>query len=303
VKIALRICAENYRQTRDGVPQIIEALQRHSVGATFLFSLGPDRTGRAIRYGFSATAMRRATAEKTLSREGFAALCYGTVWPAPDIGNRCAKTMQEAKVAGFEVANHGWSHASWLHQIAEADAAWTTTEMQRAKKKFASIFDFEPTGHAAASWQMNIQSLRMTQRLGYQWASDSRGRHPFVPVWNGELIHCPQLPTTLPTFDELIGTDGHDSDNVHLQLHKLTTVDASAGHVFTVHADLYGGTTKSAFDALLAGWKDQGHQICSIGELNAGLDFAQLPRHELILAPVAGRAGLYLTQGDEFLSQ
>lgn len=302
MKIALRICAENYRQTHDGVPRLVEILQRHQVGASFLFSLGPDQTGRAVRHGFSAAATRRAMHEKVLARDGFPALLYGTAWPSPDVGRRCAQLMKDAKAAGFEAAVHGWSHYSWLQRIATADAAWTTAEMQRAQHKFTTIFESDAAGHGAAAWQMNIHALRLTQRLGYRWASDCRGTHPFVPVWNGELIHCPQLPTTLPTFDELVGTDGHTMDNAHQQLLKLTAIDAPAGHVFTVHADLYGGTAKASFEALLAGWGEQGHKVCSLGELRDGLDFARLPRHELVMAPVNGRAGLYLSQGEEFLS-
>ena len=53
-----------------------------------------------------------------------------------------------------------------------------------------------------------------TQRLGFDYCSDTRGTHPFIPMWNAEIIACPQLPTTLPTLDELIGVGGITPDNV-----------------------------------------------------------------------------------------
>jgi undecaprenyl phosphate-alpha-L-ara4FN deformylase len=51
---------------------------------------------------------------------------------------------------------------------------------------------------------MNRHALRLTQRLGFCYASDCRGKFPFIPVIDGEIVLCPQLPTTLPTLDELL---------------------------------------------------------------------------------------------------
>ena len=69
-------------------------------------------------------------------------------------------------------------------------------------------FGAAATVHGAAGWRMNGHALRFAEALGFVWCSDSRGTHPFLPIVDGETIHCPQLPTTLPTLDELIGVDG-----------------------------------------------------------------------------------------------
>ncbi|MBK7686640.1 MAG: polysaccharide deacetylase family protein [Rhodocyclaceae bacterium] len=302
MKIALRICAETYRSTREGVPRLVEILQQHKVGATFLFVLGPDQTGRAVRQGFSHQAMRRAEHESAIERYGFPTLLYGTVLPAPDISHRCTSILTETKAAGFETAVHGWNPQQWLGQINSANAIWTATQMQRAHQRYKEIFGDDAGGHGAAKWQMNVHALRLTQRLGYRWASDCRGTHPFVPVWNGEPIHCAQLPTSLPTFDELIGRDGHTAENVHQQLLKMTASTQSTEHVFSLTADFARMKLNSTLNSLLVGWAEQGHEICSLDTLRNSLDFATLPRHELTFRTVAGRAGLLLTQGDEFLS-
>ena len=52
-------------------------------------------------------------------------------------------------------------------------------------------------------------------------------RIPHLPVWNAELMRCPQLPTTLPTLDELIGLDGVTADNVAERLLALTQTPRS----------------------------------------------------------------------------
>ena len=250
--------------------------------------------------------MRRAANESAIEHYGFPTLMYGTALPAPDIGHRCARIMTEAKTAGFETAVGCWNHQRWQRQIESANATWTATEMQRAHQRYKEIFGCDSPGHGAASWQMNIHALRLTQRFGYRWASDCRGSHAFVPIWNGEPIHCPQLPTTLPTFDELIGNDGHTAENVHQHLLKLTAIAQpsmrNTGQVFSFNADHQRLKLDVALGNLLAGWAEQGHEICSLGLLRDDLDFAALPRHELTFRTVPGRAGLLLSQGDEFLS-
>ena len=105
---------------------------------------------------------------------------------------------------------------------------------------------------------MNVHALRATQRMGFDYCSDGRGTHPHLPVWNAELIRCPQLPTTLPTLDELIGREGVTEDNVAAHLLELTREPRPAGHVFTLHAELEGMRLVHRLDQLVVGWKAQG---------------------------------------------
>ena len=49
MKLALKIDVDTLRGTQEGVPRLVELLRKHGAGATFLFSLGPDHTGRALR--------------------------------------------------------------------------------------------------------------------------------------------------------------------------------------------------------------------------------------------------------------
>ena len=47
--LALKIDVDTLRGTREGVPNLVVLLKKYGADATFLFSLGPDHTGRAIK--------------------------------------------------------------------------------------------------------------------------------------------------------------------------------------------------------------------------------------------------------------
>lgn len=299
-RLALKIDVDTFRGTREGVPALAALLQKHETGGTFLFSLGPDHTGRAIRRAMRPGFMGKVGRTSVVSHYGVKTLLYGTLLPGPDIGKRCADVMRRVRDAGFEVGIHTWDHTRWQDGIHDADSNWTTWQMGIAVQRFREIFGEEPHVHGAAGWQMNVHAFRRTQSLGFLYASDTRGTHPFIPVVRAEIVACPQFPTTLPTMDELIGLDGVNAGNVADRLLERTAADPR-DHVFTLHAELEGMQLLPAFERLLEGWKAQGFTLCPVGDLFADTTVATLPLHTIVEVPVAGRSGTLATQGPAFL--
>lgn len=300
--LALKIDVDTYRGTLQGVPRLVEILRRHGADATFLFSLGRDHTGRAIKRAFRPGFMNKVSRTSVLSHYGIKTLLYGTLLPGPAIGRGCAGILRGVRDAGFELGIHCWDHVKWQDGVAGADMAWTERELKQARDQFANVFGAEARVHGAAGWQMNRHALRMTQRLGFDYASDCRGMYPFMPVWDAEVVQCPQLPTTLPTLDELIGMDSLDENNVHQYLLEVTRNPPSWGHVFTLHAELEGMKLAPVFERLLLGWKQQGYELVSMQKIHDGLSADELPRHEVVQGEVPGRSGTLLLQGPEFLA-
>src|SRR5678816_4724561 len=164
--------------------------------------------------------------------------------------------------------SHTWDHVVWQDGVASANEDWTQWQMSLAVQRFKEVFGEEPTVHGAAGWQMNSHAYRRTQALGFRYASDTRGTHPFIPVVRAEIVGCPQFPTTLPTLDEMIGLDGVTEANVAERLLEMTKA-ADRDHVYTLHAELEGMKLAAAFDKLLAGWKAQGYEPVSYTHLRA----------------------------------
>jgi peptidoglycan/xylan/chitin deacetylase (PgdA/CDA1 family) len=295
-KIALKIDVDTYRGTREGVPRLVETLQRHHAQASFYFSLGPDHTGRAIKRVFRPGFMKKVSRTSVLEHYGFKTLLYGTLLPGPDIGRHCADIMRNVRDAGFEVGIHCYDHIRWQDHVAGKGAKWTQREMQRAVDRFVEVFGEEPKAHAAAGWQTNRYALRLTQSLGFDYSSDTRGTQPFIPTWDAEIIACPQLPTTLPTLDELIGRDGITTENVAQHLLDITRTPSATGHVYTLHAELEGQKWMPIFEQLLQGWQEQGYELVSMRQYLQGLKVADLPRHEVKAGTVEGRSGTLAVQ-------
>jgi hypothetical protein len=97
------------------------------------------------------------------------------------------------------------------------------------------------------------------------------------------------MPTTLPTLDELIGQHGVDEDNVASTLLQLTERDAD--QVYTLHAELEGGLLSPAFEALLDGWRAQGHELVTMASLYRHIDPDRLPVRPLTWGTLSGRSG------------
>jgi undecaprenyl phosphate-alpha-L-ara4FN deformylase len=264
-RIALKIEVPSYRATVAGVPVLLNLLRRNRAGASFAFALDSDWLGRSP-------------------------------------GGRCADRLREVHATGFEVGIHGWNARHWTKRAAQADAAWTESQIKQALCAFERIFATRPPLHAAPGWQSNPHGLRLTQRLGFARASDTRGSHPFLPVWNGEIVGCPQFPTTLPTFEELAGNTRPDPQTLCRQLLALTAAPAPAGHVFSLCARPDAAAQVDLIEELLAGWREQGYEVMSIQSLAADCDVDKLPRHEVVVGTLPGRSGPLLLQGEEFLS-
>lgn len=300
--LSLRVEADGLRDTIAGVPRIADLLRREGAGATFLFALGPDRTGRAIGRILREHLSRRSRAVSMRARYGLRALVQGTLLPAPDVGTRGADEMRRVRDAGFEVGLHGWDATGWIADVEAADECWTVREMTRACERFIAIFGEPAKVHAAPGWRMNVHAFRLTQRLGFDYATDTRGVTPFVPIIDAEPVACPQVPTTLPTLEELLLDGAADIDAAVVQLLARTAGQSHPHHVFTLRAGFDGTAHLAACERLLAGWRAQGWELVSLRTLLEAAAETDLPRHRVENVGARESSASQAWQGREFLA-
>jgi peptidoglycan/xylan/chitin deacetylase (PgdA/CDA1 family) len=234
-----------------------------------------------------------------LKHYGLKTLLYGTLLPAPHIGRRRGSIMRNVASHGFEVGVHTYNHVKWQDNVARESEPWTRRELTLARDEFAQIFSRQPAVHGAAGWQVNRHVPQLELELGFQYASDGRGTGPFVPVANGVAVNVPQMPTTLPTLDELIGRPDLEGVDPIDHLFSLTDGHPGRDHVYTLHAELEGNTYLEAFERLIRGWRDRGADLIDLAAYVATLSIAGLPRCEMVEGAVAGRSGTLACQGEE----
>jgi peptidoglycan/xylan/chitin deacetylase (PgdA/CDA1 family) len=295
-RIVLKIDVDTLRGTREGVPALVRMLQAAAARATFLFSLGPDHTGWALARVFRPGFLSKVSRTSVVEHYGIKTLLYGTLLPGPDIGRRAAAQMRAVRDAGFEVGIHTWDHVYWQDNVRRRERAWTVAQMGLAHERFIEIFGSPPATHGAAGWQMNDFAFGQIDAWRMRYASDGRGRGPYRPVLDGTPLAHIQIPTTLPTLDELLGVDGIGIEQLAGQLLKLT--DADTDQVFTLHAELEGQKLASVFRQLLDGWRAQGHELVAMEDYYATLDPAALPSYRVAWGEIPGRSGPLIVQPD-----
>jgi undecaprenyl phosphate-alpha-L-ara4FN deformylase len=309
--ITLKIDVDTWRGTREGVPNLVRLLNQHGANATFLFSLGPDHTGWALRRAFRPGFFSKVSRTSVVEHYGLKTLMYGVLLPAPDIGRECAAEMRAVQDAGFECGIHTWDHVVWQDNVRQRDAAWTAAQMQQSFDRFTEIFGRAPRTHGAAGWQMNEHAFAQLDRFGMAYASDGRAMltdngaladpaaGPYRLAAAGKTLSCIQLPTTLPTLDEVLGRTIAGTvvgtSNIAATLLRLT--ETPRDHVFTLHAELEGQKLAPIFEQLLQGWRAQGYDFASMADYHHQIKDRALPVAPLRWAELPGRSGELIAAG------
>ena len=298
MRIALKADVDTLRGTLEGVPALLDLYRRYGVQATFLFSLGPDHTGRALRRVFRRGFLGKVRRTSVARHYGFKTLLYGIMLPGPDISRRAGAILRQTAAAGHEAGIHCYDHVRWQDFVKARGFEWTRQELERAADAFERVFGRRADVHGAAGWQINRHALELEERLGFRYASDTRGSQPFLPSMDGYDGGCPQLPTTLPTLDELLGRNGIGENNVAERIFEASRKNLPHGHVYTLHAELEGMKLLPVMEELLRRWRATGDEICSLGALASTLNPASLPRHRVRWAELEGRSGVLAVQGE-----
>jgi len=295
-QMVLKVDVDTYLGTLNGVPALLELFARFNVKATFLFSVGPDNTGRAIRRIFRKGFLQKVGRTSVVSHYGLRTLMNGVLIPGPHIGKRASHIMRQVADEGHEVGIHCYDHVRWQDFVVGKDFDWTQREMDKALSAFTGAVQLAPQTIGAAGWQLNRHVIALEEQMGFRYASDVRGREPFFPAMEGVSSNCIQLPTTLPTLDEIIGSDGIDSSNCWESILEKSQEKLPCGHVYTLHAELEGMKLMPVMEKLLEQWSKSGFEFFTLNQLYGSLDTSTLPKQEIEWGEIGGRSGFLAVQ-------
>ncbi|MDH4162020.1 MAG: polysaccharide deacetylase family protein [Nitrospirota bacterium] len=295
ITLSIKIDVDTDRGTRIGVPNLLRLFDEYGIKATFLFSLGPDNTGRAIKRIFRPGFFSKVSRTSVVSTYGIRTLMNGVLLPGPHVGRRNEGVMRQTRDRGHEVGIHCYDHIRWQDGLASMSAYEVREEFGKAKKEFERIFGEPAMTHGAAGWQTNAFNCSLEDEAELLYASDCRGTHPFFPRVAGTVFRTLQLPTTLPTLDELLGRPEYPYDRIADHYCSLLKPGLN---VLTIHAEMEGMRHEPFFRSLLGSLKEKSVTIVLLKDVAAGLlkDRSAIPVCDMVAGTVDGRSGTLAIQ-------
>jgi undecaprenyl phosphate-alpha-L-ara4FN deformylase len=295
-RFGLRVDVDTHDGMRDGVPKLAEIFAAAGMRATFYLSMGPDRAGRAVFNLLRPGFLLKMTRTRAVNVYGWRTVLSGTLLPSRPIASAFPEVARRLEQEGHETGVHAWDHRAWQDGLLRFPPARVAEHLDRGYAAYFAIFGRSPRTYAAPAWLTSDAALEHEETFRLDFASDCRGREPFLPVVGGRELATPQVPSTLPTLDEALGETHRDAPSYFAAI--LDAVERGNGwEVFTLHAELEGGAYAEEFAAFLAAARARGFEGVPLGELlRRRRDAGQLAACRLVHAPVPGRHGVLSTQ-------
>lgn len=274
----------------EGMPRLLELFEKRGIKASIFFSFGPDNSGKAIRRVFRKGFIAKMVRTRAPSTYGLKTLMYGTLLPAPVIVAGAPDIFERAVGEGHDCGIHAWDHVYVQDKLRKIDEDEFRQLFQKAAEVFEKLSGEKPRSYAAPGWQCSDVSFSVLDSLDLLYASDTRGVAPFFPVWNGKEYNTLQIPTTMPTMDELWG--GHGVTEVTLPGLWLEMV-IKEWNVLTVHAEMEGLSKLQVLDDFIKKAQSEGVEFFTLRDIALRVAAEPCQVSELT---VRGRAGAVAVQ-------
>lgn len=287
MKIGLRVDVDTLRGTAKGVPTLLEIMARHNVKAAFFFSVGPDNMGRHLWRLLKPKFLWKMLRTPAAGLYGLDIIFMGTAWPGPKIGKRCKAVLKSCAEAGHEIGLHAWDHQTWQAKIMRMKPETIAKHLQMAYDTITELAGTPPVASAAPGWRCSEAALLCKNKFPFKYNSDCRGDSIFMPLVDGEVLNAPQIPLSMPTYDELFGSNGITNENYNERLLEYAQEDAM--NLLTIHAEAEGGICAKMFDDFLTLCEKRGIEIVLPSALIPA--DGNIPQGRIIQGEIPGREG------------
>jgi undecaprenyl phosphate-alpha-L-ara4FN deformylase len=264
-RLALKIDCDTYEGTKNGIPNLLNVFKEARIQASFFFTLGPDNSGRAIARVFTQKGfLKKMLRSNAVSLYGPKTMLYGTLLPAPSIGKKLGTVMQMVDACGHEVGVHGWDHIRWHDRLNKMSEDDIVHDYDAAHKSFENIFGFKARSSAAPGWHATIPYLYIQDRYNLLYASNTRGGDPFFPEDSGHRFTTLEIPSTLPTWDEMWGDPQFKSENDFLDYYRQAI---RTTEVHSIHTELEGTARLDLFRRQIEIWLEDGVEFVRLEDI------------------------------------
>lgn len=293
VLLGLRVDVDTRAGLRVGVPRLLDLFRRYRVQASFFVTFGPDQSGRALRRLWQPGFFSKMWRTNALQLYGFRTLLSGTLLPSLPVGEGEPELLRTIEKEGHELGIHGYNHVHWQDRVENMTEVEIENAFHKAKGAYEQALGVAPVSSAAPGWRCTLSALEAQERMGFLYASDVRGAYPFLPLFSSRSFRTLQLPTTLPTLDELLGREQRINAFLISSLKK-------GFNVHTIHAELEGQSYMGLFEEFLKTALEQGvhvARLCDIAKKIHEGESGPIPRMAVEKGRVPGRSGWVACQG------
>ncbi|SPD73928.1 conserved hypothetical protein [uncultured Desulfobacterium sp.] len=297
--IGLRIDVDTYRGTRDGVPNLLRLLGDNNILATFFFSVGPDNMGRHVMRLIRPAFFWKMLRSRSAGLYGWDIIFKGTLGPGPNIGRRLGHVLRNTAADGHEIGLHAWDHYKWQAAIDRMSSLEIYSSIRQGLDALTDIIGRPPTCSAVPGWKCNDLVLQSKAGFPFVYNSDCRGKTVFLPVVNGAALRQPQIPVTLPTYDEVIGHNGLSDENYNDYI--LSLLDQDRPNVLTIHAEVEGISCQKMFGRFITAARSLGVSFRPLGSLLESSD--RIGNSAILQREIPGREGWVACQASAHISR
>jgi undecaprenyl phosphate-alpha-L-ara4FN deformylase len=245
VRLALKVDADTDRGTRIGVANLAADCREVGAPACFLFSLGRDQTGRAISRVFRPGFFSKVSRTSVVEIYGVRTLLNGTLLPAPHIGRRNEGEMRAVRDGGLRGRHPLPEPLPLAGPPGRHGPGRREARVRGGPRGVLAHLRHRGATAGAPGWQSNERSRQVYDEAALLYSSDTRGSHPFFPSIGGKVFQTLEIPSTLPTLDELMGRPEFPDDRI--AAHLLSLMGADKLNVFTLHAEIEGMGRRKIF--------------------------------------------------------
>ena len=286
--IGLRVDADTFYGTRDGVLPLLDLFAKYDIRATFFFCAGPDTMGRHLWRLLRPAFFLKMLRSDAPSLYSLKILLAGTAWPGRRILPAIGAAVQACAEAGHEVGLHGWNHQSWQANMPRWSERRLDMEIRQGLEALESVLGRKIECSAVPGWRADERVVAVKEIFGFRYNSDCRGSRPFRPLLADGQIGTAQIPVTLPTFDEVVGSVVSESGYNEYILEAMQQAEETP--VYTIHTEVEGISRRALFEDFLRKAAQRRFVFIPLGSLLPDA-LSALPMGRVECLPFPGREG------------